>query len=144
MALNIPPHLTGLSSNEVLASQKQYGFNKINAAQKSSWISLLLNILKEPMSLLLIAIAIIYLIVGDYGDALFMLGAIVAVSGISFYQDNRSKKALDALEKLNEPLSTVIRNSKVVQIPTHEIAVGDLCIIEEGKRKKEPKTKKND
>src|SRR5690606_8229387 len=31
------------------------------------------------------------------------------------------------------PLSTVIRNSKVIQIPTHEIAVGDLCIIEEGK-----------
>ncbi|MGB6094657.1 MAG: cation-translocating P-type ATPase, partial [Moheibacter sp.] len=64
---------------------------------------------------------------------LFMLGAIIAVSGISFYQDNRSKKALEALEKLNEPLSTVIRNSNAIQIPTHEIAVGDLCIIEEGK-----------
>ncbi|HBW81194.1 MAG TPA: haloacid dehalogenase, partial [Sphingobacterium sp.] len=53
--------------------------------------------------------------------------------GISFYQDNRSKKALEALQKLNEPLSTVIRNSKVIQIATHEIAVGDLCITEEGK-----------
>lgn len=133
MLYNIPPNLTGLSSDEVLTSQKQYGFNKINAAQKSSWISLLLNILKEPMLLLLIAVAIIYLIVGDYGEAIFMFGAIVAVSGISFYQDNRSKKALEALEKLNEPLSTVIRNSKVLQILTHEITVGDLCIIEEGK-----------
>src|SRR5690606_17354475 len=50
-----------------------------------------------------------------------------------FYQDNRSKKALEALEKLNEPLTNVIRAGKVIQIPTHEIAVGDLCIIEEGK-----------
>ena len=133
MTFNIPPHLTGLSSEEVLTSQKKNGFNKINADQKGSWITLLLDILKEPMLLLLIAVAIIYLIVGDYGEAIFMFGAIVAVSGISFYQDNRSKKALEALEKLNEPLSTVIRNSKVMQIPTHEIAVGDLCIIEEGK-----------
>ena len=61
-----------------------------------------------------------------------MLGAIIAVSGISFYQDNRSKKALEALEKLNEPLSRVIRNSKIVEIPTHNIVVGDLCITEEG------------
>jgi Ca2+-transporting ATPase len=82
---------------------------------------------------LLIAVAIIYVIVGNYSEAIFMLGAIIAVSGISFYQDNRSKKALEALEKLNEPLSTVIRNSKVIRIPTHEIAVGDLCITEEGK-----------
>lgn len=133
MAFNIPPHLTGLSSNEVLTSRKKYGFNKINAVQKGSWITLLLDILKEPMLLLLIAVAIIYLIVGDYGEAVFMFGAIVAVSGISFYQDNRSKKALEALEKLNEPLSTVIRNSQVMHIPTHEITVGDLCIIEEGK-----------
>ena len=133
MTFNIPPHLTGLSSEEVLTSQKKNGFNKINADQKGSWITLLLDILKEPMLLLLIAVAIIYLIVGDYGEAIFMFGAIVAVSGISFYQDNRSKKALEALEKLNEPLSTVIRNSKVMQIPTHEIAIGDLCIIEEGK-----------
>jgi Ca2+-transporting ATPase len=85
---------------------------------------LLLDILKEPMLLLLIVVTVIYVIVGNYSEALFMLGAIIAVSGISFYQDNRSKKALEALEKLNEPLSTVIRNSNAIQIPTHEIAVG--------------------
>lgn len=133
MSYNIPPHLTGLSSEEVLASQKKYGYNKIKEGPEKSWLTLLLNILREPMLLLLIAVAIIYVIVGDYSEAIFMFGAIVVVSGISFYQDNRSKKALEALEKLNEPLSTVIRNSKVIQIPTHEIAVGDLCIIEEGK-----------
>src|SRR5690625_2746453 len=133
MRYNIPPLLKGLSPEEVLASQKEYGYNSMKVTQRNSWVNLLLNVLKEPMLLLLIAVAAIYLIVGDYGEAIFMLGAIIIVSGISFYQDTRSKKALEALEKLNEPLSTVIRNSKVVQIPSHEIAVGDLCIIEEGK-----------
>lgn len=40
---------------------------------------------------------------------------------------------MEELEKLNEPLSTVIRNSKAVEIPTHDIVVGDLCITEEGR-----------
>lgn len=130
---NIPKHLTGLSEEELKISQSKFGYNQSDSIKKNTWYNMLLAILKEPMLLLLIAVAIIYVIVGNYSEAAFMLGAIIAVSGISFYQDNRSKKALEALEKLNEPLSTVIRNSKVIQIPTREIAVGDLCIIEEGK-----------
>ena len=130
---NIPKHLTGLSEEDLKISRNDFGFNQADNVKKSAWYTMLLDILKEPMLLLLIAVAIIYVIVGNYSEAIFMLGAIIAVSGISFYQDNRSKKALEALEKLNEPLSTVIRNSKVIRIPTHEIAVGDLCITEEGK-----------
>lgn len=130
---NIPEHLTGLSEQELKNSREKYGYNQAGNNKKNAWYLMLLDILKEPMLLLLIAVSVIYVIVGNYSEAMFMLGAIIAVSGISFYQDNRSKMALEALEKLNEPLSTVIRNSKVIQIPTHEIAVGDLCIIEEGK-----------
>src|SRR5690606_15146733 len=118
---------------ELKNSREKYGYNQAGNSKKNAWYLMLLDILKEPMLLLLIAVSVIYVIVGNYSEALFMLGAIIAVSGISFYLDNRSKMALEALEKLNEPLSTVIRNSKVIQIPTHEIAVGDLCIIEEGK-----------
>ncbi|MBS1731356.1 MAG: cation-translocating P-type ATPase [Bacteroidetes bacterium] len=133
MNYNIPQHLTGLTNEGVKASRIKFGYNKTASSKKSAWYLMLLDILKEPMLLLLIAVTIIYVVVGNYSEAIFMLGAIIAVSGISFYQDNRSKKALEALEKLNEPLSTVIRNAKVIQIPTTEIAVGDLCIVEEGK-----------
>jgi len=133
MPFNIPPHLVGLTDAELINSRNNFGYNQPATIKKNAWYIMLLDILKEPMLLLLIAVTVIYVVVGNYSEALFMLGAIGAVSGISFYQDNRSKKALEALEKLNEPLSTVIRNAKVIQIPTHEIAVGDLCIIEEGK-----------
>lgn len=133
MPYNVPQYLTGLSAEELRTSRGKFGYNQAADIKKNAWYLMLIDILKEPMLLLLISVAIIYVAVGNYSEALFMLGAIVAVSGISFYQDNRSKNALEALEKLNEPLSTVIRSSKVMQIPTHEIAVGDLCIIEEGK-----------
>ena len=133
MSLNIPENLIGLSDAEVLASRKKHGLNEMEAIKRSNWLSLLLDIIKEPMLILLFAISIIYVIIGDYAEASFMFVAIVAVSAISFYQDNRSKKALEALEKLNEPLSHVIRNGHVLKIPTREIVVGDLSIVEEGK-----------
>lgn len=132
MSYNIPKELIGLTEEELIESRKTFGYNQATDLKKGAWYNLLFDILKEPMLLLLIAVSIIYLVVGNYSEAIFMLGAIVVVSGISFYQDNRSKKALEALEKLNEPLSIVIRNGKIVQIPTREIAVGDFCLIEEG------------
>lgn len=133
MNYNIPKSLKGLNEQELQESRKKYGFNETTQLHKTSWHTLLLDILKEPMLLLLFAVTIIYLIVGNYSEALFMFAAIIAVSGISYYQDNRSQKALEALQELSAPLSIVIRDSKVLEIPTYQIAVGDLCIIEEGK-----------
>ncbi|WON95378.1 MULTISPECIES: cation-translocating P-type ATPase [unclassified Sphingobacterium] len=133
MSYNIPDNLKGLSAAEVNASRAKYGWNQLSDNHKNTWFELLVDILKEPMLILLIIISMIYVFVGNYGEAVFMFVAIVAVTAISFYQDNRSKKALEELEKLNEPLSTVIRDGKVSEIPTHEIVVGDLCITEEGR-----------
>lgn len=90
----------------------------MEGVHKNTWFDLVIDILKEPMLILLIIISVIYLIVGNYGEAAFMFVAIVAVTAISFYQDNLSKKALEELEKLNEPLSKVIRNSQIMEIPT--------------------------
>src|SRR5690606_32022214 len=133
MSYNIPERLEGLSENEVIASRKMYGYNRLERTDKNTWLDLIIGILKEPMLILLLIISFIYVIVGDYGEASFMFLAIIAVTAISFYQDNRSKKALEELERLNEPLSKVIRSSKIIEIPTHEIVVGDLCITEEGR-----------
>ncbi len=130
--INIPAQLTGLTDAEVIASRSQHGNNEQQQKNNHSWWRMLLEILKEPMLLLLIAISIIYFSMGQYGEAYFMLAAIILVSGISFYQDNRSRKALAALEALNQPLSKVVRNGVVQNIPTKDIVVNDLVIAEEG------------
>ena len=56
MSYSIPTHLTSLSLDEALASQKKYGYNKINTIQKTIWIILLLDILKEPKLLSLFSL----------------------------------------------------------------------------------------
>lgn len=130
--INIPENIKGLTDAEVITSRTQFGSNEQVHKQKYKWWMTLFDIFKEPMLLLLIAVAIIYFILGQNNEAYFMLAAIVAVSGISFYQDNRSRKALEELEKLNEPLSSVYRNGVTQSIPSTSIVIGDLVIAKEG------------
>src|SRR5690606_41728951 len=101
---NIPEHLIGLSAQELNSSRAQYGFNQVAPAERSTWYTMVLDILKEPMLILLIAVAVIYVIVGNYSESLFMLGAIIAVAGSSFYRDHCSKKAAEALGSVNKPV----------------------------------------
>ena len=105
--INIPDNIIGLTDTEVLQSRAKFGTNEQIHKPKHKWWLVLFDVVKEPMLLLLIAVAIIYFILQKYDEAYFMLFALVVVSGISFYQDNRSRKALEALEKLTEPLSEV-------------------------------------
>ncbi|MCO5269640.1 MAG: cation-translocating P-type ATPase [Brumimicrobium sp.] len=131
--INIPSNLVGLTDEEVIASRTLHAEATLKDNNKSPLLAWFFDLIKEPMLLLLIAISIIYLIVAQYGEAIFMFAAIVIISGISFYQDFQTKRALKELEKLNEPLSAVIRNQNVQKIPTHDLVIGDLCIVEEGK-----------
>lgn len=131
-SINIPEFITGLNPDQVEAARKRCGANKQITARQRLWWRILLDMLKEPMLLLLIAITILYLFLGDFGEAYFMLAAIVIVSGISFYQDNRSQKALKALQQINQPQSKVIRNGRLMRIPTSEIVVGDMHLVSEG------------
>ncbi|AWG21661.1 haloacid dehalogenase [Flavobacterium faecale] len=130
--INIPQHITGLTDTEVLQSRKEFGTNEQVHKSQYKWYNAIFDILKEPMLLLLIAVTIIYFVLGENSEGYFMLAAIIAVSSISFFQDSRSRKAIEALEKLTEPLSTVYRNGLAVEIPTKEIVVHDLVIAEEG------------
>ena len=74
MPYNIPEDLTGLTDAELERSRSTYGYNQAAGLKKSAWYTLLLDILKEPMLILLIAVTVIYVMVGNYSEALFMLG----------------------------------------------------------------------
>lgn len=130
--INLPENIHGLDDAAVAASREQYGSNTPPVPEGNLFTHILKEIIDEPMLVLLIAVTAIYFVMGELGEAYFMLAAIALVSGISFYQDSRSRKALDALQKLNEPLSKVIRNGQLTSIPTSEIVTGDMLMISEG------------
>ena len=124
--------IQGLSNTEVLESRAKNGTNSINHTNKNSFLTSLLEMVIEPMFLLLVIATTVYFITGQYDDGFFMTAAIVLVSSISLYQDSRSRNAIEALKKLTQPKSKVIRNGQVIEIPSEEIVVGDCIQAEEG------------
>ena len=78
--INIPENIIGLTDAEVQISRNKFGTNEQIHKPKHKWWLTLLDVLKEPMLLLLIAVAIIYFTLNKYDEAYFMLFALVVVS----------------------------------------------------------------
>ena len=123
----------GLTENDVVISRSVSGTNSLDHQNKNNLIASLIDMITEPMFLLLLIATSIYFITGEYGDGIFMTAAIVLVSTISLYQESRSRNAIEALKKLTQPKSKVIREGKVQEVPSEEIVLGDLIQTEEGK-----------
>lgn len=124
--------IKGLSNDEVVASRKKWGFNSLEHQQKNHLLISIIEIVKEPMFLLLFVAASIYYITVDYADGIFMTIAILFVATISLFQEARSRNAIDALKKLSQPKSKVIRNGEIIEIPIEEIVIGDCIQVQEG------------
>jgi Ca2+-transporting ATPase len=124
--------LRGLTDIEVKESREKFGSNNLTQKHgRDGWI-IFYDIVKEPMMILLIAACSIYFLTGETTEGIIMLFAIFAVAGISFIQEVRSENAINELKKLSEPLTNVVRNGVTVSIPSDELVVNDIMIIEEG------------
>jgi Ca2+-transporting ATPase len=124
--------ISGLSNDEVTSSRAKSGTNSLEHQEKNHFLMSLLDMVKEPMFLLLVSAASIYYISGDYGDGIFMTVAIFLVATISLFQESRSRNAIETLKKLSQPKSKVIRNSELIEIPSEDIVLGDFIQVEEG------------
>ncbi|MBK9109350.1 MAG: cation-translocating P-type ATPase [Saprospiraceae bacterium] len=123
---------TGLSSDQVEQQRKKFGSNLIKSKNPPKWLEIIVNILSEPLFLILVATAGIYFLLGEQNEAYIMLAALVFVSGISLFQENRSSKAEKALQSILEPKTKVIRNSNLMLLEIQELVVDDIFMIEDG------------
>ena len=124
--------LRGLSDEEVIQSRQKNGFNSLDYQDKNYFLASLIEMIKEPMFLLLVLATSLYFITAKYADGIFMTLAIVLISAISLYQESRSRNAIALLKKLSQPKSKVIRNGEILEIPSEEIVLGDFLQTEEG------------
>jgi Ca2+-transporting ATPase len=128
----IQTEIKGLSEAEVAESRTKNGTNSLDHQHKNSFWTSVVEICKEPMFLLLATATSIYFITGEHSNGIFMSIAIVLIASISLYQESKSKNAIQALEKLTQPKSKVIREGVLIEIPSEEIVLGDYIQIEEG------------
>jgi Ca2+-transporting ATPase len=125
---------SGLSETEALRRLNQDGPNELPRKPPRSVWRIAFQVIREPMFLLLLAAGVIYLFLGDWVEAVMLLGAVVATAMISIVQEKRTDNVLATLRDLANPHALVIRDGQQKRIPGSEVVCGDVIVLAEGDR----------
>jgi len=126
--------LIGLTSREAERILGEEGPNELPSSKQRGNLRIALDVIREPMFLLLAACGAIYLMVGDIQEALMLLGFVFFVMGITLYQEQKTERALEALRDLSSPRAMVIRDGTQQRIAGREVVRGDIILLAEGDR----------
>jgi Ca2+-transporting ATPase len=132
--MDLPAHLQGLSTDEAAARLSRFGRNIIREPKSRTLRQIVFGTLREPMFLLLLCAATLYLIIGDLAEGLFLSAGAMLSFGLVIFQEARSERALKALNALAEPQTRVIRGGRARAIASSDLVPGDLVLLGEGIR----------
>lgn len=127
-------NLGGLNSEEVEKLQKKYGMNELVIQEKPNMLKKFLGVFKEPMFLLLLIAATVYFLLGAPKDGAIMLVFVGFVASITFIQEWKTEKTMNALKDLTSPKVNTLRNGKNILIKSTELVPGDVVFLSEGER----------
>lgn len=127
----------GLSENEASQRLEANGKNRLAEPPKDSLVKRFMQQLSEPMTVILIAAAIISGFTSAYAhesfaDVFIILAVVLINAVLGVYQENKAEKAIDALQKMAAATSKVLRNGSVFQIKSEDLTVGDVVVLEAG------------
>lgn len=124
----------GLSSEQAAAILRRHGYNELPSTKTKSIFIIAIEVVREPMFLLLLAASLIYLFLGDFREAIVLLLSVFGVMGITFFQQRKTERALEALRDLSSPRALVIRDGQAKRIAGREVVKGDILLLKEGDR----------
>ena len=127
----------GLSKEKVEERQEKYGFNELQQIAKKSIIQRFLEQFKDFSIIVLIIAAIVSGIVGvlqgeGITDTIIILIVVIVNAIIGVAQESKAEKSLEALQKLSDHASKVIRNENMEVVPSKELVPGDIIILDTG------------
>ena len=124
----------GLSTQEALKRQKEYGLNELEEKKPTPPYILFLSQFIDVLIALLIIAAIASFAIGDIIDGGVILLAVMLNTIIGFIQEYRSQKAVESLKSLMVKKAVVRRDDAICEIDARELTVGDIIILEEGNK----------
>ena len=127
----------GLSNEEVEKIREKYGLNELKAKKKKSLFQKFLDQFKDFSIIVLIIAAIVSGVVGvaegeGVTDTIIILIVVIVNAIIGVTQEAKAEKSLEALQKLTDHASKVVRNGEVTVVPAKELVPGDIVVLDTG------------
>ena len=121
-----------LTSAEVKAHQEKFGPNELVEGKKKTTLQIFLEQYKDFLVIILIAAAIVSGFLGDAESAIVILIVITINAILGTVQTVKAEQSLASLKKLSGPEAKVLRDGSVVPIPSAEVTVGDIVMLDAG------------
>ena len=128
----------GLAPEEAAARLEKNGLNKLKEAEKDPLWKRFFAQMADPMIIMLIVAAVISALTGlaqgeaDFADVIIISFVVVVNAVLGVVQESKAEEALAALQEMSAAQSKVVRGGNVVSVPSSELVVGDLVILEAG------------
>ena len=129
---------TGLSGAEAASRLASVGPNKLDEEEKTPMWKRFFEQMADPMVIMLLVAAAISVITGfiqgepEWADAAIILSVVILNSVLGVVQEAKSEQALEALQEMSAAQSKVIRDGKLVHLPSSELVPGDIVLLEAG------------
>ena len=133
----------GLSETEAAARLEKNGKNKLVEGKKESLVRRFFKQLAEPMTIILLVAAAVSAGVEIYdgiqsghmgfpSDVVIILAVVLINAILGVFQESKAEKAIEALQEMSKAQSKVIRDGKQISIPSEDLVVGDIIVLEAG------------
>jgi Ca2+-transporting ATPase len=125
---------TGLTNQQAAHRLSTYGVNRLVEETQIRFLAILKEEITEPMILLLIAVGVIYSVLGNLTDALTIIAIIIVLVLVEVWNEYRAKRSIAALRRLAPPTALVLRNGQPREVQTDFVVPGDVILLKTGQR----------
>ena len=129
---------SGLSAAEASSRLSQYGRNELEKEEKTPLWKRFFEQMADPMVIMLIVAAFISAVTGmiqgepEWADVIIILAVVIINSVLGVVQEAKSEQALEALQQMSAAQSKVMRDGKLLHLPSAELVPGDIVLLEAG------------
>lgn len=122
----------GLIDEEVKERQAKFGLNELQEGKKKSAIQLFFEQFKDFLVIILIVAATVSAFLGEHSSAIVILVVVILNAVLGTVQHLKAEKSLNSLKAMAAPIAKVLRNGQIVEIPSREVVVGDILVLDAG------------
>lgn len=122
----------GLTSKEANKRLEKYGANELPRPAEESIFQLFISQFENPIELILVMTVVFSFIAKEYIDAIALIFIILIDVIMGTYEEWKARKDAESLTNMIKVTARVIRNGKEIEIPSKDLTLGDLMLLESG------------
>ncbi|KGR77757.1 calcium-translocating P-type ATPase, PMCA-type [Ureibacillus manganicus] len=122
----------GLTSENVLKRQIEFGYNELTEGIRKNGVQVFFEQFKDSLVIILIVAALVSAFLGELESTIVILVVVILNAILGTVQHLKAEKSLNSLKAMAAPTSKVMRNGQVLEIPSREVVVGDILLLDAG------------